>query len=75
MHTLGTVPHLLISDQTYLFNACLVLGSLSSTNLFWRDVSSGIRFVFRVSHTETLSTKNYVKRFELNFSRNFILSK
>ena len=75
MHTLGTVLHLLISDQTYLFNACLVLGSLSSTNLFWRDVSSGIRFVFRVSHTEPLSTKNYVKRFELNSSRNFILSK
>ena len=75
MHTLGTVPHLLISDQTYLFNTCLVLGSLSSTNLFWRGVSSGVRFVFRVSHTETLSTKNYVKRFELNSSHNFILSK
>ena len=24
MHTLGTVPQLLISDQTYLFNTCLV---------------------------------------------------
>ena len=34
MHTLGTVPHLLISDQTYLFNTCLVLILLFERRFF-----------------------------------------
>ena len=34
MHTRGTVPHLLISDQTYLFNAYLVFILLFESNFF-----------------------------------------
>ena len=34
MHTLDTVPQLLISDQTYLFNTCLVFILLFESNIF-----------------------------------------
>ena len=34
MHTRATVPHLLISDQTYLFNAYLVFILLFESNFF-----------------------------------------
>ena len=34
MHILGTVPQLLISDQTCLFNTCLVLILLFESSFF-----------------------------------------
>ena len=34
MHTRGTVPHLLVSDQTYLFNAYLVFILLFESSFF-----------------------------------------
>ena len=34
MQTLGTVPQLLISDQTYLFNTCVVFILLFESSFF-----------------------------------------